>query len=237
MKNNTRRFLSLALAGTIIAGAHTATAYANDDTPISYSQEACTNYIVREGDTLGKIAKKFFGNAAYWEYLATFNNIEDANTIFPGDVIKIPDTWLYQPTAPVQSQAPIQNYVYDYTADNTYTVQKGDTLYCIVRVQYGLKNQEAVDKLATYNNLSDPNRLSVGQVLLIPSLEKLLAVQQRDYSEQYNRMGEILNGGQNKPNCHPCPPCPPCPGVVYDWGNAVIDPAPEAPGCARILIP
>ena len=61
-----------------------------------------------------------------------------------------------------------------------------------MRVQYGLKNQEAVDKLATYNNLSDPNRLSVGQVLLIPSIDKLLNVQQRDYSEQYNKMGDIF---------------------------------------------
>ena len=93
-------------------------------------------------------------------------------------------------------------------------------------------NQESVDKLATYNNLSDPNRLSVGQVLFIPTVEKLLAVQQRDYSEQYNRMGEILN---RKPNC----PCP-CPGnaVIYNFDNMVLDPVPEKqPGCILILKP
>lgn len=231
MKNSTRRFLSFALAGTILAGAKTATAKAEEHATIPYSQEACTNYIVRDGDTLGKIAKKFFGNEAFYEYLATYNNIEDANTIFPGQVIKIPDTWLYQPTTPVQSQTSTQVYLYDYTGDATYTVQKGDTLYCIVRVQYGLKNQESVDKLATYNNLSDPNRLSVGQVLFIPTIEKLLSVQQRDYTEQYNRMGDILN------NNHKCPPHPCyCPGAVYDYGNVVLDPTPQ-PGCALILKP
>ena len=118
MKNNTRRLLSLALAGTIIAGAKTATAKAEGHATITYNQEACTDYIVKEGDTLGKIAKKYFGNAAYYEYIANYNNIEDANTIFPGQVIKIPDTWLYQPSCNTQT------YTYNYTNDNTYVVQK-----------------------------------------------------------------------------------------------------------------
>ena len=221
MKNNTRRLLSLALAGTIIAGAKTATAKAEGHATITYNQEACTDYIVKEGDTLGKIAKKYFGNAAYYEYIANYNNIEDANTIFPGQVIKIPDTWLYQPTCPNQT------YTYNYTNDNTYVVQKGDTLYCIARVQYGLKNQEAVDKLATYNNLSDPNRLSVGQVLLIPSIDKLLSVQQNDYSEQYNKMGDILYNRTKSNQANNA--------TIYD--NTVLDPAYNQTGCVLILKP
>ena len=231
MKNNTRRLLSLALAGTILAGAKTATARADGQATVSYNQEASIDYTVKEGDTLGKIAKRYFGNEAYYEYIAKYNDIKDANTIFPGQVIKIPDTWIYQP------ENKVPECTYDYVADNTYTVQKGDTLYCIVRVQYGLTNQEAVDKLATYNNLSDPNRLSVGQVLLIPSIDKLLRVQQRDYSEQYNRMGAILNGKPAHP-CHPCQPCPPAPGnaVIYNPDNTVLDPAPQ-PGCVLILKP
>ena len=96
-----------------------------------------------------------------------------------------------------------------------------------MRVQYGLKNQEAVDKLATYNNLSDPNRLSVGQVLLIPSIDKLLNVQQRDYSEQYNKMGDILYNRTKSNQANNA--------TIYD--NTVLDPAYNQTGCVLILKP
>ena len=96
-----------------------------------------------------------------------------------------------------------------------------------MRVQYGLKNQEAVDKLATYNNLSDPNRLSVGQVLLIPSIDKLLSVQQRDYSEQYNKMGDILYNRTKSNQANNA--------TIYD--NTVLDPAYNQTGCVLILKP
>ena len=46
----------------------------------------------------------------------------------------------------------------------TYTVQKGDTLSAIA-AKYGTTYQA----LASYNGISDPNRISVGQVLKIPS--------------------------------------------------------------------
>ncbi|MBQ7105125.1 MAG: LysM peptidoglycan-binding domain-containing protein [Bacilli bacterium] len=46
---------------------------------------------------------------------------------------------------------------------NTYTVQRGDTLYSIA-LRYGV----SVDDLINYNNLSNSN-LSIGQVLFIPN--------------------------------------------------------------------
>ena len=209
MKNNTKRFLSLALAGTVISGVPVVSVANDEVAGTIQTQESARefNYIVKEGDTLGKIAEAFFGSAAYYELLAKYNNLDDPSLIFPGDVIVIPETLLELLNVEYDVNTQEELVENNWEADKTYTVKEGDTLYCIVNVQYGLKNQEAVDKLATYNNLGDPNRIVRGQVLLIPCVEKLLQVVQNDYSEEYNRMGWILT---LQDGCHDEKPvCPP----------------------------
>ena len=172
MRNSTKRLLSFALAGTIITGVAPMKAGAETNTEEVVQEEVVEEkqpitYTVKKGDTLGNICKKFFGSDVHYPYLAAFNNIEDPSLIYPGQVLYIPASLAELMT--VESPKECEE-------DKTYTVQTGDTLYCIVRVQYGLTNQEAVDKLATYNGLSDPNRISKGQVLKIPCKEKLLEV-------------------------------------------------------------
>lgn len=220
MKKTARRLLSFALASTIMASvpvvAH-AQGNGNSNDVVYEDVLNTTNYIVKEGDTLGKIAEMFYGNAAYYEYLANYNHMDNPALIFPGQIITIPN----QLIIPNYSQE--ATIVEAYPEDTTYTVQRGDTLYCIVRVLYGLTNQEAVDKLATYNNLSDPNKLVAGQVLIIPCLEKLQRVVQNDYTEEYNRMGWKLN----HPGCTSYQPAQPYPGcdfiIIPVCPNTVID--------------
>ncbi len=234
MNKNTKRFLSLALASTIVAGVPATVAHA-EDTSVEALEEAATNtenYIVKDGDTLGKIAEKYYGNAGFWEMLADYNHLEDPNALAIGQIITVPKD---------------PNLLFDfgieetYAEDKTYTVKTGDTLYCIVRVQYGLTNQEAVDKLATYNGLSDPNRLSVGQVLLIPEVDKLMQVVQNDYTAEYNRMGWILNHPNGckpceiKPDCNPFVVIPTCEPPMFiptcPAPNPQVIIIPEGPGC------
>ena len=214
MNNATKKVLSFALAGTVVAGVPVA-AHADTNTNEKVIEEVAntTSYVVKEGDTLGKIAEKFYGNAAYYEQLAAYNHIDTYSLIFPGQIITIPQTLTVQNEV-VYDYQNNEVVVNAYEEDKTYTVKEGDTLYCIVRVQYGLTNQEAVDKLATYNGLSDPNRISRGQVLLIPCLEKLLQVVQNDYTDEYNRMGWILN---HPDGCRPHKKCNPCGEVQYFW--------------------
>ena len=203
MKERNRRLASLALAGTITVGV-SGVAYAENSEPtvIEETQEQTEKeYIVKEKDTLGKIAQKYFGNSGYWELLAKYNHLTDPNTIYVGQKIKIPTDILTLLEFD-------ENYT-EYEDDKTYTVKKGDTLYCIVRAQYGLKNQEAVDKLATYNNMSDPNRIYVGQVLLIPTIEKLENIVAYDYTDEYNRMGWILYQQEHPWEFCPFKPIPP----------------------------
>lgn len=48
----------------------------------------------------------------------------------------------------------------------SYTVKKGDTLSAIARKFYGNANQ--YPKLATYNNIKNPNLIRTGQIIKIP---------------------------------------------------------------------
>ena len=93
-------------------------------------------YTVQSGDTLYKIAQNY--NVTVDE-LKRINNLTTTNLSI-GQILKIPTT----------------------TSNlNTYTVQKGDTLYKIAQ-NYNV----TVDELKRINNLTS-NVLSIGQILKI----------------------------------------------------------------------
>lgn len=52
-------------------------------------QTSESTYTVKKGDTLWAISKKFYGDGAYYPYLAYLNNIKNANVIYEGQVLKI----------------------------------------------------------------------------------------------------------------------------------------------------
>ena len=53
-------------------------------------------YTIQEGDTLGKVAKKFLGDASKWPdiYEANKNVIKEPSRIYPGQVIVIPENMM-----------------------------------------------------------------------------------------------------------------------------------------------
>ena len=97
-------------------------------------------YTVQKGDSLWSIAKKF--NVSVDE-LKNANNLS-TNLLTIGQVLKIP------------TETNDANY-------QTYTVQKGDSLWLISR-KYNVNVQDIID----LNNLKS-NVLSIGQVLKIPN--------------------------------------------------------------------
>jgi LysM repeat protein len=100
-----------------------------------------TEYTVKSGDTLSKIAATYGVTA---QALAAANNISNPNNIFLGQVLTIPGKA-------------------SSTASGTeYTIKSGDTLSKIAAA-YGITAQA----LAAANNISNPNNISVGQVLTI----------------------------------------------------------------------
>ena len=48
------------------------------------------SYVVVKGDTLWGIARRFLGEGIRYKELAKYNNIQNPNLIFPGQVVKIP---------------------------------------------------------------------------------------------------------------------------------------------------
>ena len=57
-------------------------------------------YVVAPGDTLWAIAARMLGDGSRWEELAALNQIADASTIFPGQMIRLPATTAAPADAP-----------------------------------------------------------------------------------------------------------------------------------------
>ncbi len=99
-------------------------------------------YIVKKGDTLYSIAKKFDTTI---DVIKNINNLS-TNVLIVGQTILIPKT----------SDDSNKNEI-------NYTVKKGDTLYSISKA-YNI----SIDDLKKANNLNT-NTLSIGQILKIPN--------------------------------------------------------------------
>lgn len=107
-------------------------------------------YVVKSGDTLGRIAEKY---GMDYKELAKHNGIENPNLIYVGQKIKIPSKQK-QTVQVVEQSVPKQR--------RTYTVVAGDTLGKIAQ-----KFDTTVANLAKLNNISNVNLILVGQVLYI----------------------------------------------------------------------
>jgi len=58
--------------------------------PVPEPKPAYQTYTVKAGDTLGKIAKEFYGDATKYPIIAEYNGLEDPSRIFIGQVLRIP---------------------------------------------------------------------------------------------------------------------------------------------------
>ncbi len=101
-------------------------------------------HVVRPGEWLLQIARQY---GVDWRDLAAYNNIVNPNRLYPGQVLRIPGTGGQPPTG----------------EEILYTVQPGDNLFRIA-LRYNLNYLY----LASYNNISNPHQIRVGQVIRIP---------------------------------------------------------------------
>lgn len=109
--------------------------------------ETPSTYTVQAGDTLFRIAQRF-GTTV--DALARANNITNVNRLDVGTVLTIPGEGDLPPDEPGQEQI--------------HVVQAGETFFRIA-LRYGF----TVNELASYNNIADPSRISVGQEIRIPA--------------------------------------------------------------------
>jgi len=106
------------------------------------STNSSTTYIVKRGDTLSSIALRF-GTSV--DTLVVINNISNPNLIYVGQILEIPGV----NTVSTQS-------------DIRYVVRSGDTLSSVA-----LRYNTTVNNLVTLNNISNPNLIYPGEVLII----------------------------------------------------------------------
>lgn len=122
-------------------------------------------YTVKSGDTLSAIANRFGMN---YIQLAQINNIRNVNRIYVGQTLRLQaqvnNSTVSQPVhnntnnvkpAPAPAPTPTTN-------NAAYTVKSGDTLSGISS-RFGV----SYEQLARLNNIANPNRIYVGQVLRV----------------------------------------------------------------------
>ena len=126
-------------------------------------------YIVRAGDTLSSIARRFDTTV---DELAEVNNISDPNLIYVGEILKIP-------TINNSNSKSVSSRQYR----NVYVVQRGDTLSSIAR-----RFNTSVDRLVKINNIKNPNLIYPGEVLEIEG-----SISSSD-NEEYRRLYVVQKG-------------------------------------------
>ena len=130
---------------------------------ISFSASvfADSTYTVKKGDTLYSIRRRYELTVAE---LRTANNLSESDVLQAGQKLTIPSADITNAAA--LSTAPEKTKSVSEIAKNaeTYTVQKGDTLYSIAR-RYDIKLYD----LLSINNMANDAVIKVGQHIKVPA--------------------------------------------------------------------
>ena len=112
-------------------------------------------YVVQRGDTLWKIAARFYGSGLLWHRIYQDNaaSIRNPNLLRVGQVLKI---------------YPVSGGTEAVQSGTTYTVQAGDTLWKIAARFYGHGSMWERIYLANKNWIKNWNLIFVKQILAIP---------------------------------------------------------------------
>ncbi|MDP6963263.1 MAG: LysM peptidoglycan-binding domain-containing protein [Planctomycetota bacterium] len=114
--------------------------------------------IVREGDTLGAIAKRELGISSKYKDIMRWNNISDERSIKIGQQLQIRLNEEPQ-RQPASEQAA--------NIERVHVVESGDVLGKISQKYYGTSKK--VNLIMQANQLASPNNIRVGQRLIIPA--------------------------------------------------------------------
>ena len=134
-----------------------------------------TTHTVASGETMSKIAKKYFGNENAWRTIAKANPTVDPTSMKVGMKLRIPASDSATKAAKPAGSNPSTTPSAATTAtaggsDNTHVVASGETLASIARKYYG--NTKYWERIYSENKGligSDPAALKIGQKLKIPA--------------------------------------------------------------------
>ena len=169
----TGNFGELSFVGSVPAPAQTETstspnnpaAPAPEPTPAPVTEEPAVaseiqEYRVQAGDSLNAIAARFSVSVSR---LQEFNNISNPNMIRVGQLIRIPASDS-GPTVSVPAPEPTPEPEPEPEPEVEYRIQSGDTL-----LRIGAKFGVSASLIQSFNGISNPNLIRVGQLLRIPT--------------------------------------------------------------------
>lgn len=140
-------------------------------------------YTVKNGDTLYNIAQSYYSDGFKYDQIATANNLANPDVLEVGQKLTIPKLTVASAGNSQVAQSDTQGTGTSGTnnetvwgpkiTENTYTVVSGDWLSKIAIRAYGadLSGQSLKDaymKIAQANNITNPDLIFPGTVLVIP---------------------------------------------------------------------
>ena len=133
-------------------------------------------HAIAKGETLGDVAKRYYGKRSLGPKLAEFNKV-DSSRLKIGQTVAIPDITVLDPSAApapaavlasdatlgVPAPAPVAPVAPESPKYGTVKVTEGDTLYRIAKRVYG--DGSRWNEIAALNNLGDGKALKPGREL------------------------------------------------------------------------
>ena len=125
-----------------------------------------TTHTVVAGEHLWQIAEKYYGSGYNWTDIAEANKLTNPDQIEAGQTLEIPKAAVRGEV--VEQQIQTQVVAAQTVASDSYTVQKGDSLWSIAVRAYqdGYKWSEIVK--ANQDKIANPDQIEVGMVLALP---------------------------------------------------------------------
>lgn len=121
-------------------------------------------YIVRQGDSLSKIAHRIFGEMKEWHKMAELSDLENPNVIYPGDIV------YYQLTE--KSLAYAQEQASKEENQVAVVVQPGDSLSKIAKEYYGSASLWT-DIWQGNSQITMPDQIKVGTTIYLKKAERI----------------------------------------------------------------
>lgn len=123
--------------------------------------EAGSSHTVVAGETLWSIAEKTIGSGYNWVDIRDANKLTSADRIEVGQTLTIPAVAKREPGQIANAMVEVKR-----PEGGKYTVNKGDSLWKISVATYGTGFRWT--EIAKANNLSHPNVIHAGNVLVLP---------------------------------------------------------------------
>lgn len=126
-------------------------------------EKTVVTYKVKEGDTLWSIAEEYFGSGFNAFDIAKANNLKNPDLIEKNQTLIIPSVSPNKLTKGIIAETKTEKVS---LTQEKYTVKEGDSLWKIALEAYGDGYQWV--KIASFNNIPNPDFLSPGRILIIP---------------------------------------------------------------------